>query len=44
MYNQLEMVSKMGPLKQVLSMIPGMGSNLPTDMVEVGEKNLQNLE
>ncbi len=40
MYNQLEMVSKMGPLKQVLSMIPGMGSNLPTDMVEVGEEKL----
>ncbi|MDY1590790.1 MAG: signal recognition particle protein Srp54 [Methanofastidiosum sp.] len=40
MYSQLEMVSKMGPLKQVLSMIPGMGANLPTDMVEVGEEKL----
>jgi len=40
MYTQLEMVSKMGPLKQVLSMIPGMGANLPTDMVEVGEEKL----
>lgn len=40
MYAQLEMVSKMGPLKQVLSMIPGMGANLPTDMVEVGEEKL----
>jgi len=41
MYAQLEAMSKMGPLKQVLQMIPGMGYSLPDDAVKVGEEKLR---
>ncbi|MEM4250762.1 MAG: signal recognition particle protein Srp54 [Candidatus Bathyarchaeia archaeon] len=39
MYEQMEAVRKMGPLKKIWSMIPG-GYSLPEDMVEVAEKKL----
>lgn len=41
MYQQLEMVSSMGPLQQVMKMIPGMGMNLPSDMIELSEERLK---
>jgi len=40
MYQQLEMLSNMGPLQQVFQMIPGMGSNIPKEFVESSEDNL----
>ncbi|WP_297419641.1 signal recognition particle protein Srp54 [Thermococcus sp.] len=41
MYAQLEAMRNMGPLKQVLQMIPGLGYSLPDDMVKVGEEKLK---
>jgi signal recognition particle subunit SRP54 len=41
MYRQLEMVSSMGPLQQVMQMIPGFGANIPSDMVELSEDRLK---
>ncbi|MDO5851816.1 MAG: signal recognition particle protein Srp54 [Methanobacteriaceae archaeon] len=37
---QLDMMNKMGPLKQVMNMIPGMGSKLPANATEVTEEKL----
>lgn len=39
MYDQMEAVKKMGPLKKIWSMIPG-GYSLPEDMADVAEKKL----
>lgn len=39
MYDQMEAVRKMGPLKKIWSMIPG-GYSLPEDMADVAEKKL----
>ncbi|WP_367883553.1 hypothetical protein [Thermococcus peptonophilus] len=36
MYAQLEAMQKMGPLKQILQMIPGLGYSLPEEAVRVG--------
>ena len=41
MYAQLEAMSKMGPLKQILQMIPGLGYSLPDDAVRVSEERLK---
>ncbi|MDK2913862.1 MAG: signal recognition particle subunit [Thermococcaceae archaeon] len=41
MYTQLEAMQKMGPLKQILQMIPGMGYSLPDDALRVGEEKLK---
>ncbi|ANF22874.1 signal recognition particle protein Srp54 [Thermococcus piezophilus] len=41
MYAQLEAMQKMGPLKQILQMIPGMGYSLPEEAVRVGEEKLK---
>ncbi|AJC71203.1 signal recognition particle [Thermococcus guaymasensis DSM 11113] len=41
MYAQLEAMQKMGPLKQILQMIPGLGYSLPDDVVKVGEEKLR---
>jgi len=41
MYAQLEAMQKMGPLKQILQMIPGLGYSLPDDAVRVGEEKLR---
>ncbi|ADT83236.1 signal recognition particle protein Srp54 [Thermococcus barophilus] len=41
MYAQLEAMSKMGPLKQILQMIPGLGYSLPDDVVRVSEQRLR---
>ncbi|MHC1604702.1 MAG: signal recognition particle protein Srp54 [Candidatus Methanofastidiosia archaeon] len=40
MYQQLEMLSNMGPIQQVFQMIPGMGPNIPKEMVKMSEENL----
>jgi len=41
MYAQLEAMQNMGPLKQILQMIPGLGYSLPDDAVKVGEEKLR---
>jgi signal recognition particle subunit SRP54 len=41
MYQQLEMVSSMGPLQQIMKMIPGVGLNLPSEMIELSEERLK---
>ncbi|HOP08742.1 MAG TPA: signal recognition particle protein Srp54 [Candidatus Methanofastidiosa archaeon] len=40
MYQQLEMLSNMGPLQQIFQMIPGMGGNVPKEFIEASEGNL----
>lgn len=40
-YDQLEAVSKMGPLKKVLQMVPGVGVSIPDDQMKVGEEKLK---
>jgi signal recognition particle subunit SRP54 len=40
-YEQLEAVSKMGPLKKVLQMIPGIGVSIPDEQMRVGEEKLK---
>jgi len=39
MYEQMEAIRKMGPLKKIWSMVPG-GYNLPEEMADVAEKKL----
>ncbi len=39
LYDQMEAIRKMGPLKKIWSMVPG-GYNLPEEMAEVAEKRL----
>jgi len=41
MYAQLEAMQKMGPLKQILQMIPGLGYSLPDEAIRVGEEKLK---
>jgi len=41
MYKQLEMVSNMGSLQKIMQMIPGMGFNLPKDVLETSEEKLK---
>ncbi len=41
MYQQLEMVSSMGPLQQIMKMIPGFGLNIPAEMIEMSEERLK---
>jgi signal recognition particle subunit SRP54 len=40
MYSQFEMMNKMGPMKQVMNMIPGMGSKLPKNASQMTEEKL----
>lgn len=40
-YEQLEMVSKMGPLDKLIQMIPGLGMSLPEEQMRVGEEKLK---
>jgi signal recognition particle subunit SRP54 len=40
-YEQLEMLSKMGPLKKVLQMVPGLGMAVPDEQMRVGEEKLK---
>jgi signal recognition particle subunit SRP54 len=40
-YSQLEMMGKMGPLKKLMQMIPGMGVAVPEEQMRVGEEKLK---
>lgn len=40
-YEQLEMIGKMGPLKKLMQMIPGVGVALPDEQMRVGEEKLK---
>ncbi|WP_308572272.1 signal recognition particle protein Srp54 [uncultured Methanobacterium sp.] len=40
MYSQFEMMNKMGPMQQVMSMLPGMGTKLPKNASQVTEEKL----
>jgi len=40
MYSQFEMMNKMGPMKQVMNMLPGMGGKLPKNASQVTEEKL----
>jgi signal recognition particle subunit SRP54 len=40
MYAQFEMMNKMGPMQQVLNMMPGMGNKLPKNASQVTEERL----
>jgi len=40
-YRQLEAMSKMGPLKKVMQMLPGVGASLPEEQMRVGEEKLK---
>ena len=39
-YDQLEAMSKMGPLKKLMDLIPGMGMSVPEEQMRVGEEKL----
>jgi signal recognition particle subunit SRP54 len=42
LYNQMSSLKKMGSLKKIMSMIPGMGKmNLPNEMLDVQEEKLE---
>ena len=41
MYAQLEAMRKMGPLQQILKMIPGMSYSIPDEVVKVSEERLK---
>ncbi len=43
-YNQLQMVKNMGPLQQLMEMIPGMGSAMRQQNVEVDEREMVHIE
>ena len=40
-YSQLEMMGKMGPLKKLMQMIPGLGVAVPEEQMRVGEEKLK---
>jgi len=40
MYAQFEVMNKMGPMQQVLNMMPGMGNKLPKNASQVTEERL----
>jgi len=41
MYGQLEAMKRMGPLKSFLDMIPGMGSKVPDEAIDVAEERFE---
>ncbi len=41
MYEQMEMVSSMGPMKKIMSMLPGMGANLSDEELEDTQRKLR---
>ena len=40
-YDQLEMLEKMGPFKKLVQLIPGLGVSLPEEQMRVGEEKLK---
>jgi len=43
-YSQLQQIKKMGPLKNVLGMIPGLGSQVNLDEVDLNDKAMVHVE
>jgi signal recognition particle subunit SRP54 len=43
-YNQLQTIKSMGPLNQLLDMIPGMGSAMRSQDVQVDEREMKRIE
>ena len=43
-YGQLEMMGKMGPLKKLMQMIPGLGVAVPEEQMRVGEEKLKHFK
>ena len=43
-YSQLEMMGKMGPLKKLMQMIPGLGVAIPEEQMRVGEEKLKHFK
>ena len=41
MKNQFEMMNKMGPMQQVLNMIPGMGNKIPKEASKMTEEKIE---
>ena len=41
MYEQLEAMQKVGPFKQILKMVPGLGYKIPDEAVDVAEERLK---
>ena len=41
LYEQLSAMKKMGPLNKILDMIPGMGGNIPKDLLQGQEEKLE---
>ncbi|HIP34952.1 MAG TPA: signal recognition particle protein [Methanothermococcus okinawensis] len=41
LYSQLEAISKMGPMKQIISMIPGFGGVIPKEAIHLTEQKLK---
>lgn len=41
MENQLNMMNKMGPMKQIMKLIPGMGNQLPANASQVTEEKIK---
>jgi signal recognition particle subunit SRP54 len=41
MYSQIEAVKNMGPMRHFLKMLPGMGHNLPEDVIDVAEERME---
>ena len=41
MYEQLEAMQKVGPFKQILKMVPGLGYKVPDEAVDVAEERLK---
>jgi signal recognition particle subunit SRP54 len=40
-YEQLESMRRMGPLGKILTMVPGLGYNIPKDQIEIVEKKIK---
>ncbi|MEM7821834.1 MAG: signal recognition particle receptor subunit alpha [Candidatus Aenigmatarchaeota archaeon] len=43
-YEQIESMEKMGPLRQLVSMIPGMGMKLPEEIMEMQEEKMKHFK
>ncbi len=41
LYEQMQAMKKMGPLSKVMELIPGMGSKIPKEVIDMQETNLE---
>lgn len=44
MKNQFDMISKMGPMKQIMQMIPGLGGKIPKEATKMTEDKIKTYE